>query len=92
MTPPAFAEAYAEVVAKREEATRVVFAAWDAFRRSQQVPWPGGEALRAQSRLFHLTEPYASGREPVDGADLGAIQAAAADLSAVIGGEGRAAA
>ena len=70
----------------------IVSAGWDAFRRSQQVPWPGGEALRAQSRLFHLTEPYASGREPVDGADLGAIQAAAADLAAVIGGESKAAA
>lgn len=65
----------------------IVSAAWDAYRRSQEIPWPGGEALRAQSRLFHLTEPYASGRQASDGADLGAIQAAVADLAAVIGGE-----
>ncbi len=66
------------------EAYAVVHAAWDTYRRSQEIPWPatgGGEVLKAQSRLWHLAEPYASGREPLDGADLAAIETARADLA-----------
>lgn len=61
--------------------------AWDAYRRSQEIPWPatgGGEVLKAQSVLWHLTEPYASGREAVGGADLDAIGSARADLAAKV--------
>jgi len=63
-----------------------VSAAWDLYRRTQEVPWPavgGGEVLKAQSRLHHLTVAYASGQgygEP----DLGAIRAASADLAAKV--------
>jgi hypothetical protein len=70
-----------------EATTRAVFSAWDAYRRSQEVPWPaigGGEVLKAQSRLWHLAEPYASGRESMGGADLGAIGTATADLAAKV--------
>ena len=65
----------------------IVSAAWDAYRRSQEVPWPaigGGEVLKAQSRLFRLAEPYASGREAMGRADLGAIETATADLAAKV--------
>ena len=65
----------------------IVSAAWDAFRRSQEIPWPmtgGGEVLKAQSRLWHVTEPYASGREPMGRADLGAIGSARDDLAAKV--------
>lgn len=65
----------------------IVHAAWDAFRRSQEIPWPmtgGVEVLKAQSRLFHLAEPYASGREDMAGADLAAIETARGDLAAKV--------
>lgn len=57
--------------------------AWDLYRRTQEIPWPaddGGEVLKAQSRLHHLTAAHASGQaygEP----DLDAIRAAAEDLA-----------
>lgn len=65
-------ETYAEVISY----------GWEVYRRTQQIPWPmtgGKELLGAQSRLWHLVEPYASGRE-THGADLPGIQAATADL------------
>jgi hypothetical protein len=54
----------------------VVLDAWQAYRRSQRIPFPAhgaGDLMKAQSRLFHYAEPYASGREPMDWADVGAI-------------------
>lgn len=61
-------------------------AAWAVFRRSQEIPWPaigGGEVLKAQSRLHHLTEGHACGH--ADGEpDLDAIRAASADLAAKV--------
>ena len=69
-------EMYAEVVAY----------GWDVYRRTQQIPWPaagGGEVMKAQSRLWHLVEPYASGRHEV-GADLPGIRRATGDLIAAV--------
>ena len=66
----------------------VVSAAWDLYRRTQEIPWPavgGGEVLKAQSRLHHLTAAHASGQaygEP--DLDLNAIRAASADLAAKV--------
>jgi len=69
-------ETYAEVVAY----------GWEVYRRTQQIPWPvagGGEVMKAQSRLWHLVEPYASGRK-FYGADFAAIQRATGDLIAAV--------
>lgn len=66
-----------------ETRAEIVFYGWEVHRRTQDVPFPsvgGGTVLKAQSRLFRLTEPYASGREPLCGADLTAIENATASL------------
>lgn len=59
---------------------------WEVYRRTQQIPWPaaaGGELVKAQSRLWHAAEAYASGREmPV--ADVPLIRLATADLIDVV--------
>lgn len=65
-----------------ETYAEIIHYAWEVYRRTQQVPWPaagGKDLLMAQSRLWHLAEPYASGRESA-GADLDAIRAATGDL------------
>jgi len=54
----------------------VVLDAWQVYRRAQDIPFPAegaGELMAAQSRLFHLAEPSASGRVPAGEADLDAI-------------------
>ena len=60
---------------------------WEVYRRSQQVPFPAWgalELLKAQSRLFRLAEPFASGRardhDPDAVPDLDGISKAAGDL------------
>lgn len=69
-------------------AEAAVFAAWDTYRRSQDIPAPAcghwGELTRAQRELHDLTEPYASGREAMSGADLDAIERAREDLAEVV--------
>jgi hypothetical protein len=65
----------------------VVSDAWQVYRRAQQVPFPGvhaGLLMKAQSRLFSLAEPSASGRVAAGKADLDAIEDAADNLVAVI--------
>jgi len=70
------------------EAARIAYAevsaAWDAYRRSQEIPWPaagGVEVLKTQSRLWHLIEsPACRGSVP----DLDAIREARADLAAKV--------
>ena len=65
-------ETYAEIISY----------GWEVYRRTQQIPFPmtgGGEVMKAQSRLWHLAEPFASGRHET-GAPLAAITAATTDL------------
>jgi len=69
-----------------ETYAEVVNYGWEVCRRTQQIPWPmvgGGEVMKAQSRLWHLVEPYASGRHEV-GADFSAIRRATGDLIAAV--------
>jgi hypothetical protein len=42
----------------------IVSDAWQVYRRSQEIPFPAdpGDLMKAQSRLFILAEPLASGR------------------------------
>ena len=63
-----------------------VLDAWQVYRRSQQIPFPAdaGDLMKAQSRLFHYAEPYASGREPMGEADVDAIEDAADALVAAV--------
>lgn len=73
----------------REDAYAVASQAWDLYRHAQSLPLPavgGGKFLAAQYRLFRAAEPYASGRRELAGADLGAIERAAADLDAIVSG------
>jgi hypothetical protein len=50
----------------------IVSDAWQVYRRSQEIPFPAdpGDLMKAQSRLFTLAEPFASGRVPLAMADL----------------------
>lgn len=74
--------------AEHTETARVVMTAWDAYRRSQDVPAPAcghwGELTRAQRELHDLTAPYASGERETGLADLAAIAAALDGLMAVV--------
>ena len=67
-------------------ASKVVLDAWQVYRRSQQIPFPAaaGDLMKAQSRLFHYTEPYASGRKPMGEADTDAIEDAIDALVAAV--------
>ena len=70
-------ETYAEVVAY----------GWEVYRRTQQIPWPvagGGEVMKAQSRLWHLVAPYATGTGSGVGADFAGIRRATGDLIAAV--------
>jgi hypothetical protein len=65
----------------------VVSDAWQIYRRAQQIPFPAdgaGDLMTAQSRLFALAEPSASGRVPAGEADLEAIEDAADALVASV--------
>jgi hypothetical protein len=66
--------------------SEIVLDAWQVYRRSQQIPFPAaaGDLMKAQSRLFHYAEPYASGREPMDEADADAIADAIDALVAAV--------
>lgn len=65
----------------------VVADAWQVYRRSQQIPMAlsgAGDLMMAQSRLFILAEPSASGRVPAGEADLDAIEDAVDALVASV--------
>lgn len=69
--------------------------AWDLYRHAQALPVPAkgaGPFFTARSRLFRAAEPYACWDRPVSSGALKAIEEAAGELAAVIGGEGQAAA
>src|SRR5579872_1550093 len=67
----------------------IIHAAWDLYRRSQQLPG-SGDLIEAQAALFKVTEPYASGRKPAHEADLTAIQDARQLLTEAIARRGEA--
>ena len=96
MTAPTIALTAAEVAGARptpaETAAEIIAYGWDVYRRSQQAAWPqdpeaAGTLMRAQSRLWHQTAPFACASlyAPGVGPDLGGIQDATAILIATIG-------
>ena len=69
--------------------------AWDLYRHAQTLPVPrkgAGPFFTARSRLFRAAEPYACHHRPVSSGAIKAIEEAAGELAAVIGGEGSVAA
>ena len=66
-----------------------IAAGWQAYRRSQQIPFPahgGGDLIRAQSRLWHQVEPHTrtDDRNPAAEPDADAIEDAIDDLAAAV--------
>jgi hypothetical protein len=68
-------------------AAKFVADAWQVYRRAQEVAFGvdgAGDLMAAQSRLFGLAEPSASGRVPALEADLEAIEDAVDALVAAV--------
>jgi hypothetical protein len=64
----------------------IVLDAWALYRRSQDIPVPAnpGDLIEKRAVLHRLAAQYASGQEPMDGADVDGIEDAADALVASV--------